>query len=328
MATIQDVAKLANVSVATVSRVINNTTYVSPEARQEVNNAIKQLNYQPNLTARNLRRLETKTILVLLPTISNTFYSKVIKGIEDTAYKNGYTVMICTTASNKQIENRYLNLLKNKLVDGIIFMTSQLEEDELGLIAQNLPIIQCGEYKENVPASYISIDNEAAGYMAVNHLIKRGHCKIGMVTCRNNHISTKKRELGYKKALNEAGIEYKSDLIKYGNYGFGSGMKLAKEFLKIKPRPTAIFAISDMMAIGLVRYFLDKGLKVPEDIAVVGFDNIRFSYMVKPKITTISQPQYKMGSLAMELLLRKIQDKQSNPQNVFMEHKLIVRESS
>jgi LacI family repressor for deo operon, udp, cdd, tsx, nupC, and nupG len=328
MATIQDVAKEAGVSVATVSRVINGSSKVSPKARKAVLDAIRQLNYQPNLLGRNLRLMQTKMVLVLLPTISNPFYSMIVKGMEDVAHKNGYNVMLCNTNSDVSREKVYLELMKNRLADGVIFLASEMSEEELSQIAMRFPVVQCCEYKEEARASHVSIDNKAAAYMAVKHLIKQGHRKIGLISCENSFISTKQREEGYKIALEEEGILVDLSLIKHGDYGFRSGIRAMNQFFIENNVPTAVFCISDSMAIGAIKSIWAKGLKVPKDIAVMGFDDINFASMYSPGLTTIAQPQYDLGCVSMELLLKVIGGEIIEPQTIYLEHELIIREST
>jgi len=328
MATIQDVAKTAGVSVATVSRVLNNNGPVSQSARDCVLRAIKELDYQPNLLGRNLRRTETKMLLVLLPNIANPFYSRIVKGIEDVGRKNGYNILLCNTDSDRGREMAYLDLLKNRLADGVIFMAPELESGELSEIGARFPVVQCCEYKEGARVSHVSIDNFSAAYMAVRHLIDQGHSKIGLISCKNGFMSTQQREKAYRKALEDAGIGYSAKLVRYGDYGFKSGLRAAKQLLSIEEKPTAIFAISDVMAIGAIRAVKEQGLKVPDDVAVMGFDNIDFASMCDPALTTVSQPKYDLGCVAMELMLRQIKEEIKEPQDVFLEHELIMREST
>ena len=328
MATIHDVARAADVSVATVSRVLNNSPAVTEKTRKMVIDVISELKYQPNLLGRNLRRMETRMVLVLLPSISNPFYSQIVKGIEDVGHENGYNIMLCNTDSNKQREKVYLELLKNKLLDGVIFMAPELDKDALSEIGKSFPVVQCCEYKEGTGVSHVSIDNTSASLKATNHLIAMGHRRIAMLSCENNFVSTACRESGYKKALENAGIEFDASLIKYGDYGFKSGLELTKQLLSIEKKPTAIFAVSDMMAIGGAKAVRENGLKIPEDMAIMGFDDIDFASMVDPMLTTISQPKYDLGCTAMVLLLKQVNGELKEPQNIFLEHELIIREST
>lgn len=328
MVNIQDVAKMAGVSVATVSRVLNNSSSVAEKTREKVLDAIKKLNYQPNLLGRNLRRMEARMILVLLPNISNPFYSRLVKGIEDVGHKNGYNILLCNTDSDLSRERVYLEMLKNRLSDGVIFMAPELDKDELSEIGKCYPAVQCCEYKEGAQVSHVSIDNYAAAYRAVKHLIGLGHRRIGMISCNNRFVSTIQREAGYRKAIEDSGIEFDPELIKCGDYSFKSGLRAAHQFASMQNRPTALFSISDMMAIGAIRAMKDHNLNVPDDMAIVGFDNISFSYMCDPMLTTIAQPKYDIGCVTMELLLEQIHGNLKEPRDIFLEHELVIREST
>lgn len=329
MPTIWDVAKKAGVSVATVSRVINNNPAVSNTTFEKVMQAIEELDYKPNLLGRNLRRTENRMILVLLPTISNPFYSKIVKGIEKVARENGYNVLLCNTESKVDTEKAYLKLLKNRLSEGAIFMAPVIDREELSAISRKFPVVQCCEYKEEAYVSYVSIDNFSAAYKAVQYLIGLGHKRIGMISCGNNYVSTIQRKEGYKKAIEDGGIAFNEELVKFGNYGFKSGIRAAKQFLSKKDNlPTAIFAISDSMAIGAIRCFKENGLKVPEDISVIGFDDITYASMYDPMLTTVSQPQVELGCEAMELLLAQIRGYITEPKSIFLDYELIIREST
>jgi LacI family repressor for deo operon, udp, cdd, tsx, nupC, and nupG len=326
--TIQDVAKAAGVSVATVSRVINNSTSVSPETKELVLNAIKRLDYRPNLLGRNLRRTETRLILVLLPNISNPFYSRIVKGIEDVGHRNGYNVMLCNTDSDPDREKLYLDLLKNRLADGVIFMAPSISREELAGIGKSFPVVQCCEYREGAGVSHVSIDNFAASQKAVKHLLALGHRRIGLISCDNDYLSTIHREEGYRKALRDADIEPEEELAGDGDYSFKSGLRAAGRLLSLKERPTAVFCISDIMAVGAIRAARERGLRVPEDFAVVGFDDISFASMCDPMLTTIAQPKYDLGCTAMELLLRQIRGGMKEPRDLILEFELMIREST
>ncbi|AIF53004.1 LacI family DNA-binding transcriptional regulator [Pelosinus sp. UFO1] len=329
MITIQDVAKTAGVSVASVSRVINNSSAVAPKTREKVLQVINTLNYQPNLLGRNLRRLEARRILVLLPTISNPFYTNIVRGIEDIARKNGFNVMLCNTDSDVNREKDYLEILKNRLSDGVIMMGPELSVEELTDLVEKFPVIQCCEYIEGVKGVHVSIDNFVAAVKAVNHLIRMGHKRIGLISCKNRFISTTQRIEGYKEALKAADITFDASLIQYvDDYDFKSGYRIMQPFLERKDRPTAIFALSDVVAIGAMRRIKESGLSIPEDIAVVGFDDISFAAMSNPSLTTIFQPQYDIGCVAMNLLIKQMQGQTVDTTAIYLEHELIIREST
>lgn len=328
MITIQDVANAAGVSVATVSRVLNNHPSVSIKTRKRVQRVIKELNYQPNLLGRNLRRSETKMILVLLQNISNPFYSKVVKGIEDVGYRNGYHIMVCNTDSDPDKEKAYLSLLKNRLVDGVIFMAPVLSAEELTQIGKDYCVVQCCEYKESADISSVSIDSQAASYNVIQHLLSQGHKRIGLINGNSGLISEKHKEKGYKRALEDAGIVFDSQLIKHESYGYRGGLRAVKYFLSMEKRPTAIFAISDIVAIGAIKEIKNNGLSVPGDIAIVGFDDTGIASMYDPALTTISQPRYDLGRVTMEIMLERIKNNYYKNSRVFLEHNLVIREST
>lgn len=196
-------------------------------------------------------------------------------------------------------------------------------------LAKKFPVVQCCEYKKGALASQVSIDNFSGAYKAVEHLIELGHKRIGLITCKNFFVSTIQRKTGYEKAIKDAGLLFDDNLIKYGNYSFKSGVKAARQFLLMpEERPTAIFAISDIMAIGAIRGFKEKNINVPDDISVLGFDDINYAAMYNPTLTTISQPQYELGCEAMKLILMQIRGEIKHPENVVLEHKLVIREST
>lgn len=328
MATINDVAKHAGVSVATVSRVINGNAKVSPETITKVKQAIAELDYRPNLLGRALRKTRSERILVLLPNIANPFYAEIVKGIEDVANKNGYSIMLCNTDSDLDREKKYIKMLKSHLADGAILMASELTSEELTELSQEIPIIQCCEYKVGLPITHVSIDNEMAAFKAVNHLIGLGHKRIAFIGANNQFLSSTLRKEGYIRALEEAGIDYNPAYCGYGDYSYKSGFRVMKYLLSLDPRPTAVFCISDLMAVGAIRSAMEENLHVPEDLAVCGFDNVYFARMFKPTLTTVSQPMYDLGCVAMEVLLKAIESKDLETMHYILEHELIVREST
>lgn len=328
MPTIREVAREAGVSIASVSRVLNNPEVVSPETRARVEKAINKLDYRPNLLGRNLRRSETRMILIILPTISNSFYTEIIKGIEDRMHFDDYYVMVTNTDGEMEREKIYFDLLKNRLVDGVVVFGPVLSSQELTEIARQFPVVQCCEYIEKATVSRVSIDNIKAASTATNHLINCGYRRIAMISGHPDLFSSIHREQGYKKALEEAGLQFSPELIKYGSYGYKGGLRAASEFLIMDEKPDAIFAISDMMAIGAIRAIKESGLKVPDDIGVMGFDNIEISAIFEPRLTTISQPRYDLGKITADLILQMIETKENIVKEIYLEHELLIREST
>ncbi|WP_163580770.1 LacI family DNA-binding transcriptional regulator [Gracilibacillus saliphilus] len=327
MPNIKKVAEYAGVSIATVSRVLNGQKTVSPQTRIKVEKAIKQLNYEPSILGRNLRNSETRLLLVLIPNISNPFYSKIINGIENTALKSNYNILLCETDSNPEREKIYFDLARKKMADGIISMDPQVDKDTLIEMAEKHSIIQCSEYTLNSTIPYVTIDNENAAYLAVKHLLSLGHSKIAFINSDVKFTYARQREAGYKRALDEAGIDAKSDWIYYSQeLDFVKGQQAMKKFLNLDEKITAIFAVSDLLAIGALKEINNNKLSVPDDIAVVGFDKIEFSSMTNPTLTTIEQPMYKMGNIAAKMIIDKIQGKEV--ENVILDHELVIREST
>ncbi|SET17342.1 transcriptional regulator, LacI family [Natronincola peptidivorans] len=328
MSTIEEVAKEAGVSVATVSRVLNKSNKVTLKTKIKVEETIKRLKYEPNMLGRNLRRSESRMILALLPSISNPFYTMIIKGIEDIARDNGYNVLLCQTDSEPERELVYINLLKQRLADGLISLDPKIDINVLKGISQDYPIVQSCEYSEELNLPYVTIDNFQAGYQAVKHLISIGKKKIAFINSDNKFIYARLREKGYIKALEEAGLEINKDYIINGENDFESGQKNMQQLLALKNRPDAVFLVSDVLAIGALKAIRDMSLSVPEDIAVVGFDNIDFSTMMNPALTTIAQPMYEIGCESCRLLLNRIHHRNADIEKIIMDFELIIREST
>jgi len=327
MATIQEVAQKAKVSVATVSRYLNNPDIVAQTTALRVEKAIKDLNYEPSILGRNLRKSESKLLIVLMPSISNPFYTDIINGIEDTAIERGYNILLCQTDSNPKREAIYFNLIKNQLADGIISMDPTVNRENLTEIAKEYPLVQCSEYDEEGIISYVTINNELAAYQAVKHLIKIGHKKIAIINSDEKFLYARERKQGYERALNESGLAINSDWVyTTDNLEFDSGRQAMKNLLDKDVRPTAVFAVSDILAIGALKEINAYGLNVPEDVAIIGFDKINFSNMTYPTLTTVAQPRYQMGSMSARMLINKIKGKKID--SIILDHELVIREST
>ncbi len=330
MATIQDVATQAGVSVATVSRVINESPRVSPDARARVLEAIGRLDYRPNLLGRNLRRTEARVVLVVLPSISNPFYARIVEGIEDVARVEGFNVLLCNTGDEAERERVYLGMLSQRLADGAILMAPSLRVDELELLCHAHPLVQCCEFHAGATVSHVSVDDRAAARDAVRYLLSLGHRRIALVASHGSLVSDHCRFDGYRDALAEADVPFDPELVAYGRYDFATGRACGDAFFALPPprRPTAVFAISDLAALGVVQAARAAGLRVPEDVGVVGFDDIAFASMVDPPLTTIAQPQYDLGRTAAEILFRQLRDPAAPPEDRFLPHRLVIRRST
>lgn len=327
MANIQKVAREAGVSSATVSRVLNGTTAVSANTRLKVEKAIKELKYEPSMLGRNLRNSESRLLLVLIHTFSNPYFTEIINGIEDYSIANGYNILLCETDSNPERETIFLNMVKNKLADGIISMNPTINLKKLSELAEKHSIILCSEYYDNVPIPYVAIDNEAAAYKAVKHLITSGNEKIALINFDESFMYARQRRKGYERALGEYNLQVRDEWI-YNTQGldFQDGSQAMRKFLQLEEKPSAVFAVSDTLAIGALKEINMRGLKVPVHMAIVGFDNISFSNMTNPTLTTVSQPMYKMGHKAASMLINCIKGKPVD--SVIMDYELIIREST
>ncbi|MEG2813433.1 MAG: LacI family DNA-binding transcriptional regulator [Oscillospiraceae bacterium] len=329
MVTIKEVEKLAKVSVATVSRVMNKTDNVSQETKQRVQAAIKTLSYSPNLLGRSLRRNETKRILVLLNTISNEFYSRILKGIEKRALENGYTVMICMTHGNDKLEEKYIEMIKTRLVDGAIFLTTEqsgiILKDEL----DGLNVVQACEPAKDFKTPTVCINNEKAAYDATCYLIELGHKKIAFLGAAGIYQSSDDRATGYKRAMNEASLPIKPEFIINEGFSYNAGARAVEKLISENNElPTACFCISDSCAAGAIRTFIKNGISVPNDMSVMGFDNTKLSQIFLPAITTVKQPQLDIGYIAMDLLLKVMRSETILNPNITLPYKIIKREST
>jgi LacI family repressor for deo operon, udp, cdd, tsx, nupC, and nupG len=327
MANIQQVAQKAGVSVATVSRVLNNPTSVTPKTRLKVEDAIKVLKYEPSMLGRNLRNSESRQLLVLIPSISNPFYTEIINGIENFAIANHYNILLGETDSNPQREAIYFTMLKNKLVDGVISMDPTVNMQKLNELAEKHSIILCSEYEEGGCIPYVTIDNELAAYQAVKHLIKLGNKKIALINSDEMFLYARQRRNGYERALKEFDLPIREEWIYHTKQlDFQNGVQAMRMLLQLKEKPSAVFAVSDTLAIGALKEINVSGLHVSGDIAIVGFDNISFSNMTNPTLTTIAQPMYKMGRTAASMLINSIRG--NKVESIVLDHELIIREST
>lgn len=326
MTNVKDVARLAEVSTATVSRVLTNTGNVSEKNRKKVLDAVEKLKYHPNSIGRQLRKMETKTILVVVPDITNSFFSNILRGIENTAGEKGYQVLLGDT-QNKNADD-YFKYLYEKQVDGIILLTSKLSVEHLRDIYKNFPVVLACETIAELDIPTVSINNIEAAEIVTEYLINLGHKNIMHITGPLDGILGKNRLQGFENMMKKHQLLNAESSFKEGDFSLESGYRIGEEILKTKDRPTAIFAANDEMAIGIIKTFKKYNIKVPEDISIVGFDNIKLAEIVDPELTTYSQPNYQIGEKAMKLLLKIIEKSDLESNTVILEGKLLERSSS
>lgn len=329
MATIREVAKRAGVSYATVSHVINDTRFVSQATRDRVLAAMDELNYRPNALARSLRKGKTNTIGLILPDSANPFFAEIGRSVEDSAFNLGYSVILCNTERNPHREQLYVDVLSKKQVDGIIFVATGEQVDSLNfLLSQEVPVVLIDRDLPNSEVDAVLTDNQQGGYLATQHLIELGHRRIACIAGPSHITPSAERVIGYKQALEEAGLPFDETLVVRGDHHPGSGHHITSALLDLNPRPTAIFALNDLMAIGALHGAAKAGCRIPEDLAIIGFDNIDLTSFTNPPLTTIAQPKAEIGSLAAKFLAERIKDKTCPPRRIVLPTELIVREST
>jgi len=321
--TIKDVAKLANVSKATVSRVINNKGNVSPKVIERVREAIKQLEYVPSGVARSLINKTTGLIGLLIPDIVNPFFPALARGVEDAAHQYGYTVVLCNSDNDIQTEERYIEKMQQQSVDGMILVTANWLPISNRLSRMQFPIVICDRYKKDMLMDSVTVDNFLAGFEATEYLIHKGHKDIVYISTSDSIDSIWQREKGYKAAMKKHSLNIN---VQYGSLSIESGFLVTEQLLR-SHIPSAIFTANDLVALGAMKAIQQKGLRIPEDIAILGCDDIMFASISSPTLSTIQQPAYQMGVKAMELLVQKING-DTTVKNITLEHKLILREST
>lgn len=327
--TIKDVAKAADVSVATVSRVLHNLTGYSDKTRQKVMRAVEELGYQPNAIARGLVNKRTQTIGVLFPDVSSSFSSDILRGIEEIAQEKGFSVIVCNTAEEGKRTMKYLQVLREKQVDGIVFTSEVLKDEYFQAIKEmRVPVILVNTMSRKYMIPYVKVDDRQAAYHATDYLIQKGHREIAMLTgSMKDQIAGFPRFDGYRQALADNGIEYVESLVACGDFELESSRKAMKKLLAEAPPFTALFAASDEMAIGAMRAAMEQGLKIPDDISIIGYDDLKFARMVYPPLTTIHQPLTAMGRLASEKLITLIEEGSTQVSSSIVSHHLVERQT-
>lgn len=329
MTTIHEVAKKAGVSSTTVSHVINNTRYVSPALRERVAQAMAELNYKPNALARSLRLGQTHTLGLILPDSANPFFAEIGHAIEAAAFERGYSVILCNTENDQTKELLYTDVLENKQVDGMIFVATGSHQDALSsIVRKGLPVVVVDRDMGSLGLDAVTTNNYQGGWSATRHLIDLGHQVIGCITGPHDLTPSAERVNGYLNALKQANLNSREALLARGDFHAPSGFAATTQLLQQDPRPTALFVCNDMMAIGALQAAAKSGLRVPQDFAIVGFDDIELATYTIPPLTTISQPKQQIGQIAIQLILERISDPSLPPRHTVLDTELIIRESS
>ncbi|MDX7986279.1 ribose operon transcriptional repressor RbsR [Xenorhabdus sp. 12] len=329
MATMKDVARLAGVSTSTVSHVINNNRYVSDRVKNKVNAAIEELNYAPSALARSLKIKQTKTIGMLVTTSDNSFYSEVVRGVERSCYERGYSLILCNTEGSASRMIRSMETLLQRRVDGLLIMCSEahrLSDD----VFRRYPLVPMVimDWSPFESSNDIIKDNSLqGGEMATNYLIGRGFRKIACITGPKDKTLACLRLAGYRKAMQDAGLDIPAGYEIYSDFEFAGGLSSMQQLLQLPEPPEAVFAGNDAMAIGAYQALYQAGLSVPDDISIIGYDDIAITSYLIPPLTTIHQPKDELGKLAIDSLLYRMGNPESEPKELVLTPKLIERSS-
>ena len=327
LVTIKDIAKKANVAPSTVSNVLNNTKYVTEDVRERVFSAVEELGYRPNLVARSLKTKQTNTVGVIIPDLTNAFFIEIVNAIEAYLYEKNYSILVCCTRENKQKEQKYLLSLVQKGIDGLLFLGTGLNSSHL-LAKLPIPIVLIDRVIGNQFPS-VSIDNELGGYLGAKHLLERGARKISFLPGPLVLKTNMDRLQGYQRALAENGVIYDSTLIvQCEPVTYESGWEAVERLDMDGVEYDAVFAASDFLAVGALRYLLHKNIRVPEQVKLVGFDGIPITEIFTPAITTVNQPKRKMGERAAQILIKMMKKDPEGRVNEVYEPNLIVRDTS
>ncbi|HEY0826860.1 MAG TPA: LacI family DNA-binding transcriptional regulator [Bacilli bacterium] len=333
--TIYDIAKEAGVSVSTVSRVINNTAPVKDITRNKVLSYINKYQFQPNALARSLTKKETGMIGIILPDITNPFFPEVFAGAEEEARDKGFTFFLCNTAGNHGRESEYLSLLRDKQVDGIIFLGGRINltrcsaelVKEITDLNHKIPIVLVNGNLSNASCYRVITDEFLGAKLATQHLIDLGHKDIGFLGGLDFMVPTVQKVKGFYQTMKDNGLEIRKEWTLHGEFSIPDGRRLMEQFLLMKSKPTAIFCVNDFTAIGAIKAVVEKGLRIPEDIAIIGFDDTPLASAIIPELTTVSQQSQELGRTAVEVL-HKLINKEKVKKLTVIKPELIVRQST
>lgn len=329
MSTIKDVAAEAGVSIATVSRVLNDPNYGSAGTRTKVLAAVKKLKYQANNIARSMVHGKTGIIALVIPDVRSQFFTDVARGVEDIANKYDYRVMLCNTDEDLLKQRKYLDAFRSKIVDGFIIAVASEEDPFLKQIdREKIPFVLVDRLYPGIPADAVVVDNRDGAEKAVSHLIRLGHRRIGVITGKQDTLTGRERLNGYRDAHRNLHLDLDEHLIKDGGYTITGGYQATLAFLKDQEKPTAIFVSNYAMMIGCLRAITEARVKIPHQMALTGFDDSEWAEFFNPPLTVIRQPTYTMGTLAGELLFQRLEKlAPTEKKEIVLKPELVIRES-
>jgi LacI family transcriptional regulator, galactose operon repressor len=326
--TIRDVAEAAKLSPTAVSRYLNGDIVLPKASASRIDRAVRELNYHPNRLARNLSLGQSKMIGLIIPDISNPFFATLACAVEEVAFKAGYGVLLCNTQNDRDREFSYLKLLSSRQLDGILFLTNQAENPELADILQrNRNVVLIDEDVPGVLAPRIFSENRTGGYLATRHLLDNGHERIAFIGGPKNLLSTRERFTGFKNALQENRLKPTAQLVEFGPYTSDFGRETALRFFEATKPPTAIFASSDYVALGVLNAADRAELKIPENLSLIGFDDMPLAELLQPPLTTVRQSAQDLGAEGTKVLLNLIAGEPVERVEARLPVQLIKRES-
>ncbi|WP_027417610.1 LacI family DNA-binding transcriptional regulator [Aneurinibacillus terranovensis] len=325
--TIYDVAREAEVSIATVSKVINNTGRISDKTRKKVMDVMDRLGYRPSIVASALTGKRTYTIGLLIPDLANPFFAEIARSVENRGHELGFSIVLCSTDNDSNKEAKYIALLRQKSVDGII-LAAGFNNDEIlkQLVDEKFPIAVISQDIPSLAADSVTVDDYLGGYKVTEHLISLGHKRIAVFA--ENARSSKERIRGYRQALTDAGLDLDERFIYVCDSTIEGGKQQAREMLTITERPTAIFACNDLLAVGVMQAAREYGLTFPDDLSIIGFDNTILATSVNPPLTSVAQPIEEMGRQVMDLLVQRIEGATNMKRRVVLLPEMIYRGST
>jgi LacI family transcriptional regulator len=329
-ATIKDVAKKANVSISTVSRVINDSKPVSSDIKLRVMAVIEELNYKPNPVARSLVTRKSRLIGVIVPDISDAYIAELLNAIEEVSKTYDYDIILCNSYGSLESENHYMNLLKTKQVEGMIFLTYKLRTAHKVFFENNkMPVIMVNRDASELNLSSVSVNHFDAMYELTNKLIELGHKKIALIrNGKAKDVFGPSHLNGFKSALEESNLDFDENLVFQGHFKMEKAYEICEGMIESKKLPDSIIATTDSMAIGAINALVDQGYRVPEDVSVVGFYDTALASMYRPQLTVIHQPIYDIGAIAIRLLIKQIKGEEKSHQHFYLPHTIVMRNSS
>jgi DNA-binding LacI/PurR family transcriptional regulator len=325
MVNIKDIAKYCGVSAMTVSRALNNSSEISESTKEKVLKACQELGYKPNSAAKSLITKKTNMIGLIIPDITNQYYSHISKGVGSYLEEQGYGLILCNSDRKKENENRYLSFLTEGRVDGIIILPVKPHKEDYEAIAKELPMVMVDNIAKDLEVSFIGNNNYDGGTKIISHMVKQGYKKIGVILGDKRSTASNERFAAYKDVLASSGIKIDESIIHHSNSTFEDGFKLAE--LLIDNGVDSIFAINDTVAMGVLKYCYKNNISVPEKLGVAGYDNIEQSAMMPVPLTTVEQNKDILGKIAAEVLMEHVKDNSAKAKDIILEPKLVIRKS-